>query len=393
MSANASTAGAPTNGAMPRLQPSRLALLDGLRGWCALSVVFFHVYWETFGVLVPGFHNPLTGFLFDGRLAVCVFFVLSGEALSAAFFAGKGDAATIRLAIKRYPRLAIPILASCLIVFALDRCGLVYSAQAAAIVQRGDWMGTWLHAPLTLGSTLRYSLCDIFINADFGPAVNPTLWTMKIELMGSFLVFALLLGWKRLSRPRLLTLTLFAVGAVAPIDMENYLSCFLAGITFADWRARGFFNAPGPGSCWRALAAIAAVGAADGLLHCRGDDSGKAVFAALLMFAVYSSPPLVAFFSGRLSRALGRISFPLYLIQFPVLASLTSGLIVMAGAAGPPTLAAIWGVSLASVAACLLAAMAFEPVETVARVAGDALVVLANRKRRGQTRVGAAARV
>jgi hypothetical protein len=37
--------------------------------------------------------------------------------------------------------------------------------------------------------------------------------------------------------------------------------------------------------------------------------------------------------------------------------------------------------------------MAFEPVETVARVAGDALVVLANRKRRGQTRVGAAARV
>ena len=104
--------------AMPRPQPGRLALLDGVRGWCALSVVFFHVYWETFSAAVPAFRNPATGFFFDGHLAVCVFFVLSGEALSTAFFAGKGDAATVRLAIKRYPRLETPILAACLAMFA-----------------------------------------------------------------------------------------------------------------------------------------------------------------------------------------------------------------------------------------------------------------------------------
>ena len=351
------------------------------------------MFWETFGALVPGFRNPVTGFLFDGQLAVCVFFVLSGEALSAAFFAGKGDAATIRLAIKRYPRLAIPILASCLIIFALDRCGLVYSAQAAAIVHRGDWMGSWLSTPLTLGSTLRYSLYVVFVSADFEHAINPTLWTMKVELMGSFFVFALLLAWKRLSRPRLLILTLFAAAAIAPIPMANNLSCFFAGMTFADWRARGFFDTPRARSGWAPLAAIAAVGAADGLLHCIGYDDGKAAFAALLMLAVYSSPPLTAFFSGRLSRALGRISFPLYLIQFPVLLSVTSGLIVAAGAAGPLTLAAIWGVSLASVAACLLAAIAFEPVETVARGAGDAIIAFVGWTQRGRTRAGAPARL
>jgi peptidoglycan/LPS O-acetylase OafA/YrhL len=393
MSSTASTRIAAAAAAQRRLRSGRLDLLDGVRGWSALSVVLFHVFWEIFGALVPGFRNPVTGFLFDGQLAVCVFFVLSGEALSAAFFAGKGDAATIRLAIKRYPRLAIPILASCLIVFALDRCGLVYSAQAATIVHRGDWMGSWLRAPLTLGSTLRYSLYDVFVSADFEHAVNPTLWTMKIELMGSFLVFGLLLAWKRLSRPRLLALTLFAVAAIAPIEMANYLSCFFAGMTFADWRARGFFNAPRPRFCWGPLAAIAAVGAADGLLRCIGYDGGKAAFAALLMLAVYSSPSLAAFFSGRLSRALGRISFPLYLIQFPVLLSLTSGLIVAAGAAGPPPLVAIWGVSLASVAACLLAAIAFAPVETVARGAGDAIIALASRTRRGRTSAGAPAKL
>jgi peptidoglycan/LPS O-acetylase OafA/YrhL len=393
MSSTASSPDAVASAAKPRLRSGRLDLLDGVRGWSALSVVLFHVFWETFGALVPGFRNPITGFLCDGQLAVCVFFVLSGEALSAAFFAGKGDAATIRLAIKRYPRLAIPILASCLIVFALDRCGLVYSAQAVEIVHRGDWMGGWLHSPLTLGSTLRYSLYDVFVSADIESAINPMLWTMKIELMGSFLVFALLLAWKRLSRPRLLVLTLFAAAAAAPIDMSNYLSCFFAGMTFADWRARGFFSAPRPSHCWGPLAMIAAVGAADGFLHCIGYEGGKAAFAVLLMLAVYSSPPLAAFFSGGLSRALGRISFPLYLIQFPVLLSLTSGLIVAAGAAGPPTLTAIWGVSLASVAACLLAAIAFEPVETVARGAGDAIIALASWTRRGRTSAGAPARL
>jgi peptidoglycan/LPS O-acetylase OafA/YrhL len=393
MSFTALTQVAAANAAQRRLPSGRLDLLDGVRGWSALSVVLFHVFWETFGALVPAFRNPITGFLFDGQLAVCVFFVLSGEALSAAFFAGKGDAATVRLAIRRYPRLAIPILASCLIVFALDRCGLVYSSQAAAIVQRGDWMGGWLSAPLTLSSTLRYALYDVFVSADIERAVNPTLWTMKIELMGSLLVFALLLAWKRLSRPRLVVLALYLAAAAAPIDMANYLSCFFAGVAFADWRARGFFSAPRPRPCWGPLAMIAAVGAADGPLHCVGCDGGKAAFAVPLMLAVYSSPPLAAFFSGRLSRALGRISFPLYLIQFPVLLSLTSGLIVAASAAGPPTLAAICGVSLASVAACLLAAIAFAPVETVARGAGDALIALASRTRRGRTNVGAPARL
>ena len=239
---------APTQAAAiaaPRRKGSgRLDLLDGVRGWSALSVILFHVFWEIFGALVPAFRNPVTGFLFDGQLAVCVFFVLSGEALSAAFFAGKGDAATFRLAIKRYPRLAIPILASCLIVFALDRGGLVYSSQAAAIVDRGDWMGGWLRAPLTLGGTLRYSLFDVFVSADIEHAVNPTLWTMKVELMGSFLVFAVLLAWKRLSRPRLLVLALFVAARVRPDRNGELPVVFLRRRGLRRRRARLLQRAP-----------------------------------------------------------------------------------------------------------------------------------------------------
>jgi peptidoglycan/LPS O-acetylase OafA/YrhL len=198
MSFPASTADA-VSAAKVRPPSGRFDMLDGVRGWAALSVVFFHVFWEIFGALVPAFRNPVTGFLFDGELAVCVFFVLSGEALSAAFFAGKGDASTIRLAIKRYPRLATPILAASLVVFALDRLGLVFSHEAALIVHRAGWMGAWLPTSPTFVDTLRYALVDVFTSAGADRAINPALWTMRVELPGSFIVFAILLIWKRFS--------------------------------------------------------------------------------------------------------------------------------------------------------------------------------------------------
>jgi len=379
MSSTASTADAVT-AAMPRPPSGRFDMLDGVRGWAALSVVLFHIFWEIFGALVPAFRNPVTGFLFDGQLAVCVFFVLSGEALSASFFAGKGDALTVRLAIKRYPRLATPILAASLVIFALDRLDLVFSQQAALIVHRPVWMGGWLAVPLTFADTLRYSLIDVFTSAGADNAINPILWTMRVELPGSFVVFAILLIWKRFSRPRTLLLSLFVVALAAPTgSTANFLSCFFAGVAFADWRARGLFAAWGRRFVWPSLAAIGVIAAADGILHCFGWQPGKTAFAIVLMLAVHASPPLVAFFSGRLSRALGRISFPLYLIQFPVLLSATSWLIVRAGAAGPPSLFAIWGISLASVAGCLLAAIAFSPIETLTRRLGDALVAVVGR--------------
>jgi peptidoglycan/LPS O-acetylase OafA/YrhL len=380
--------------AMPRPQPGRLELLDGVRGWCALSVVFFHVYWETFSAAIPAFRNPATGFFFDGHLAVCVFFVLSGEALSTAFFAGKGDAATVRLAIKRYPRLATPILAACLAIFALDQLGLVFIPQASRVVPLAHWMGDWGRQSLTFSYALRYSLFDVFVSSNAGRAVNPMLWTMPIELLGSFLVFALLLIWNRFSRPRTLLLGLFVVALAAPAgSTANYLSCFFAGVAFAEWRAHGLFVAIGKRFAWAAGVAIGVLAATDGTLLWLGGEQGKTATAIALTFAVYASPSLCAFFSGGVSRALGRISFPLYLIQFPVLMSIGSWLTAEAGADGSLSLAAVWAVSLASVAACLLAAIAFAPIETVARRLGDALVAFVGLARgRGRSQAGAPSR-
>ena len=87
----------------------RLSELDGIRGWAAFSVLLFHIMWEVFGIKFPEFRNNYTAFILNGPLAVYVFFVLSGEALSTPYrMTGKRSSVT-RLALKRYLRLSIPI--------------------------------------------------------------------------------------------------------------------------------------------------------------------------------------------------------------------------------------------------------------------------------------------
>jgi peptidoglycan/LPS O-acetylase OafA/YrhL len=95
-------------------------------------------------MIIPYVRNVWTTFFLDGRLAVSVFFVLSGSALSSAYFAGKGRRAVIALLIKRYPRLTIPILATSLILFGLYACGLVANVEAGHLVLRDDWLGLFL---------------------------------------------------------------------------------------------------------------------------------------------------------------------------------------------------------------------------------------------------------
>lgn len=76
--------------------------------------------------------------------------------------------------------------------------------------------------------------------------------------------------------------------------------------------------------------------------------------------------------SSRLSLWLGKISFPLFLIQFPVLLSVTSGLIVLAG---PEHVRAFsFLIASLSIAVAILAATAFQPVEIVTRAIENQIV-------------------
>jgi len=315
-------------GPAPRV---RLAEIDGLRGWAALSVVLYHIFWETFGVFEPGFRNVFTGFVLNGELAVCAFFVLSGEALSSAYFAGRGHRSVARLAVKRYLRLTIPILASCVLVFAVMTAGLAVNAEAGRIVGRPGWLGAFVSFPASLKGMLRYALVDVYTLIPATAAYNPFLWTMRVEMFGSLIVFFLLFIEPYFKRSTLL----FGAAALLTMAARSYVSCFLVGMLYAQARQGGVFAAlqkrPWTAPvCWGGLAALVL---ADGYLHTNDlhQSDGTQMYVAIVVVGiVFANKGMSNFFANAPSRFLGRLSFPLYLVQFPVFISLTSGLIVRA---------------------------------------------------------------
>jgi len=362
----------------PARAARRLQELDGIRGWAALSVVVFHITWETFGVVLPQLRNPVTGFFLDGGIAVSAFFVLSGEALSAGFFAGGGKLAIYRLAVRRYTRLTIPVVAACTLTLLLYKTGLTFNVAAGEIVHRSDWLGSFMHAAPSLRESVEYMLRDVYTNVPTQHALIPFLWTMRFELLGSVLVFGVLLGLSRLRGSKLNLAWLFIVMLCAATiyGRQNNLACFLAGIGFARLRSLGFFGRMQSDTRMQRASwtVILIIGTLDGFGHWLLIARAWVPLASVaLVFAVLCNRRLCAAFTNPLSLALGRISFSLYLVQFPVLISVTSYAICYAGSRGGLEPWEDVAICVTSVLACLAAARAFEPVERLTRWTGNGI--------------------
>jgi peptidoglycan/LPS O-acetylase OafA/YrhL len=347
----------------------RLSDLDGIRGWASLSVVLYHIFWETFGHVEPVFCNWLTAALFNGAMAVSIFFVLSGEALSTNYWRTGNRGSVVRLFVKRYPRLTVPVFFSCLAVFVLMKLGLIYSSEAAVIVNSPGWLGAFLRIQPTFSGLLRYATVGVFLHQgqDRSQAYNPFLWTMRPEMLGSLAVFGCLFA-ERYVKQKLMSLIAIAI---VFFMAKSFVGCFLCGVIFARAQTQGYFNRL-QDIRWLqpltlvgitvVLAFIARMQFADNF-----DVRPFTVAAAVLLAAVHCNKTISGFLTNRLSVWLGKISFPLYLVHFPVIVSFTSVSIVVVQAHGGLTAPWIVAIALASAALSVAAAAAFGPVEVLTR--------------------------
>lgn len=94
------------------------------------------------------------------------------------------------------------------------------------------------------------------------------------------------------------------------------------------------------------------------------------IIAPLLVLAVAISRPCRWFLSTRVSSLLGRLSFPLYLVQYPVIVSLTCAMVVRYAARETIGVESALLVVLVSLAVCLVAATAFLPIELLTKRVG-----------------------
>ena len=349
----------------PRTQ-QRIGELDGIRGWAAFSVICFHMFWETFGILAPSFRNPLTAGLLNGAFDVEIFFILSGDALSTIYFSRNDESAIVRTAITRYLRLAIPIAGATLLVFLLMKAGVAFSPKAASVVHREDWLGHFANFKADYKTASRFVVKDVFISVSLDDYM-PFLWTMPVEWIGSIAVFVTLLCYKKVYYPKVIVCAL----AVALIALKSHIGCFFIGVFLSNLRFEGFFE--------RLQERLNGwiIGLAFALLYglvtlAQWENAGiyaTAPIAAIALVIIYSSPRAKAFFAQNpVSKFLGHISFPLYLIQYPVLISLTSYLILRFARDGTITPRIAFGIAVGSVLVSVLGALFFSPVERATHI-------------------------
>lgn len=312
--------------------PVRLTEIDGIRGWAALSVLFFHLTWELFGEMSPSIRSPFLRIILDGDLAVYVFFVLSGDALSSGFIATGSYRSLAKGVLKRYFRLTGPIFASCVIVYLLMKAHLTFHHVAAPLVHREEWLGRFLPFSPRVHTLTVYSLIQVYTEPFMPNSYNPFLWPMSIEMIGSLIIFSFLGSLKSLKRPVVVALcAALYLGALG-----SWYSLFLFGLTFSLLRANGVFERIRASLFAQSLAlvGIAFVAVADGVAYHINFEKPQfsIILATTIVFCAYCNSGVLSFMRGRLSHFLGRISFPLYVTHFSVIISLTSFEILTIGA-------------------------------------------------------------
>jgi peptidoglycan/LPS O-acetylase OafA/YrhL len=354
----------------------KLQYLEGLRGIAAVQVVLLH--------FVSGFlpdtaehAAPLLHVLWDGHTAVYVFFLISGAVLTPSFARG---GAWPRQAAKRLIRLGVPAAAAAVVALVL-LAALPEAHRAVARVTGSGWLAMDSSGAVTMTHLLREITLDSLILGYreytlFAPiafrlpllehALNAPSWSLHLELYGSFL----LLGLVRL-RARSPRMHTAAVAVCAVLFGTHPMFLFVLGHLFA---AR--LGKPAPpliGACLIALGLAMSASKNWAFLEpARVAIDWFAPFGAPNQFQFQSQLAAVALFAGVLlsplaqrllarCHHLGRLSFSIYLLHFPILFTLAcAGFIPLAEVLPQPVAVAITFVGFAVVV--WLAASGFERV-------------------------------
>lgn len=340
---------------MREQKANKLVPLEGLREIAAVIVMLGHM---VRGLVPPGHGtldalNQLHLWLLNGGAAVTVFFVLSGFILSLPFAKDRSLVRVLTALLKRWPRLAALTTIACLFSWVTILLSQDYYEQAAAITGN-SWMASHFNAPLhgreiSWAAALRDGLYGAFLFGDV--QYDSPLWTMRIELFGSFAIFLaapLLFGLKSwLLRLAAIGAAMVAVGVAAPI---TYFSDFLVGAilammfaenkmpNFSNWGAAGgamagiylFCFSAGPAPI--IYAPLKAIMPASDTAHFVWELS-----AALIIMVLLGNPSVRNVFSKNWAIWLGLLSFPIYLLHVPIMLS--------AGAASIMSAVVAWGVT------------------------------------------------
>lgn len=328
------------------LPSSRLRYLEGLRGVAALMVLlahlrlafyislpediklFFQSLWDE-----PLFYQPLQGvcvFWFNGRIAVQLFWLMSGYVITRQLLV-KNNNSYLKLAvIKRYPRLMIPALASALLAYLFMKAGLIANLELAAALGKAfeqHWIGGLYNFEPDLLEVLRYASWNIFFSQNNYNIYNDVLWTIGVELLGSYMCYGLYAVFHRNPyRVGGYLLTAVGLGIWQPWYLPMLLGFWLADIHFNP--NKSILNSYIPKLQFEIPSWLWMIGGIAAVILAKADISIYLTIALslVLFLAVLRLHGLQKLFASSFLDWLGKISFSLYLLNLPIICSLSAWL-------------------------------------------------------------------
>lgn len=374
----------------------RVAFMESIRGLAAVQVVLLHffsafipdlVFEPTIHGVASAIHLSPLGFLYDGHSAVYLFFTLSGYVLTRSFERHLDHPCA--LVAGRILRLAIPALAAVLVAAALILCVGHPNIEAGAL-SGSSWFAAARMADLSMLGILRDGIGNAVFLGYLGlpgagflaPWQQPLdrsfvapLWTLSIELYGSLVVLALCLCARR-SR----ALWWVAVVLAATFTVRSAYLCFIAGHLLASFRCA---ERPAARLSLLPLAAIVigmflcvrsevwqfawlralCADATPWLFPGQSAAQQQKAFGVVLLFIglISLKPARTALSQPWLVRQ-SRLSFPLYLVHWPILFGPAASLFLMLhDMTGLATARA--GTIVAGIALAFAASLLFLPVD------------------------------
>lgn len=323
----------------------KLAYIDGLKGIGALMVYFCHFvfafYYAAYSLTPESSHTasqieiaigktPLN-LLYSGNAAVCLFLVFSGFVLCLSYFRSGRDKKRLGTsAWKRYFRLMPMILAANLLIFVLMSLGLYRNAETAVITKSEAWFAGFNQFAPDFLQMLYESLIGCFLQGSND--YNGVLWTIPYLFLGALVVYlATYLVGKN-------PLRYIAYGVM--ILVSAVTDIYFTGI-FMGFIACDFFCTQKKGmELWRKYWILPFLSFAAGVYLLSypsiGVDMAGTIYAPLppaytviyhmagavgLLAGVLGLSGLQRFFGAKIFCFLGDISYSLYLLHFPVIAT------------------------------------------------------------------------
>ena len=314
-------------------------LLDGLRGVAAILVLFYHIFEGfSFAEVTNGDGDGIIRVLNHGHIAVDFFFILSGFVISYAYDDRWKSMGTWQFFKRRLIRLH-PMLVM----------GAIIGTMAFAIVGFEKWDGTT--APM--GWVMTAMLLTVFMipavpgvpyevrgNGEMFPLNGPA-WSLFFEYIGNIL-YALII--RRLSTKMLAILTVisgclhawFFVGNISGYDMVGVgwtidevnfwggLVRMLFPFTMGMLLARTFSPRKVKGAFWMCSVALIALFAVP-YMPSKGGVSLNSLYEVVCIAFIF---PLIVWMgacgcsggkTARINKLLGDISYPLYIVHYPIM--------------------------------------------------------------------------